>query len=105
MPLSDECTLPAGWVRCEAEQARSFEKELRREMPKGHILYGAKFEAVARDEKRDDFLFVLEDGRFAMSHLTWSIETDPFWPGTTLYDTYDEWKTEKESDFDEFDDD
>ena len=57
----------------------------------------ATVEGVARDERRDDVLFSLVGSdKFAMTHLTWKVETDPSWPGTALYDDYEEWKTEKD---------
>jgi hypothetical protein len=68
------------------------ETELLREVFPGHLLFGVRATAIARRWRRDDFLFRLEDGRFAQVHLTRHVETDPRWPGAEIYKTFEDWK-------------
>ena len=69
-------------------------RELEREVPRGHILFGAAVIAMARRRDRDDVLFELADGsgRVAEVHLTWAVEQDPACPRTTLYESIQDWK-------------
>ncbi|MCQ6252412.1 hypothetical protein HUF15_29665 [Streptomyces samsunensis] len=50
------------------------EAELRRELARGHRLYGARVSAAARCEGCDDVLFSITDRPFpwAVVHLTWT---------------------------------
>ena len=74
------------------ETKAAFEQELRRELKPGHPLFGLPVAAIAYDQ--DDVLFMAIEGsgRFAQVHLTWAGEKEkPPWPGTTLFDSFDEW--------------
>ena len=80
------------WVDFVADAHRTrFEEELGRETAPSHVLSGAEVRAVARREDRDDVLFSLTDGRWAIVHLTWSgrRETEPHWPRTQLFETWE----------------
>ena len=94
-------TLPPDWFEMEEEQARGFEAELRRECIEGHVLYGLEVRAVATADWSDDALFALEDGRWALVHLTWKTETDPGWPATMLYPDYESVMKQLHADFEE----
>jgi hypothetical protein len=72
------------WHSCDDEY---FEEELRREICEKHVLFGIEAKIIARRQDCDDFLFALPNGRFAGVHLTWSKESNPTWPGTTIYDS------------------
>lgn len=74
-----------------AQDSSFFERELVYELPKGHVLFGEPFRLLGRRVDRDDFLFQLEGGRVASVHLTWSRETDPAWPSTTIFANLAEW--------------
>ena len=77
--------LPEGWSPVlSREEASSLESELRRELPEGHVLCGRRCSAFATSDERDDVVFELEDGTFALVHLTWKQETDPTWPFTHI---------------------
>ncbi len=68
------------------------EKELKREVSKGHLLKGQKSIALARMDGRDDFLFNTPhmSDSIHVVHLTWSKESDPAWPmGTGFIDKGD----------------
>lgn len=87
-------------VEVTSEQAQTFEVELRKEIPDGHILKGEDFECIARREDRDDFLFyVTSMGKFAVVHLTWNQEKSSEWPMTRLYSSFEELKQKWSEDF------
>ena len=70
-----------------AEQARSLEQELRRELRRGHSLAGVEVECLASRADQDDVLFRLRghQSEFAIVHLTWARESVPEWPATTFF--------------------
>jgi hypothetical protein len=80
-------TILEPWHRCDDPR---FEEELRREICSSHVLHGVAATIIARRQDRDDFLFELPDGRFAIVHLTWARESDPRWPATEVFDSIDE---------------
>jgi hypothetical protein len=97
----DLLELPAGWFSPSPESARQFEHELQRELCPQHILYNIPARAIARKDRRDDFLFKIPDNCFAQVHLTWQQETNPFWPSTELFSSFEAWKTSlDDKDFD-----
>jgi hypothetical protein len=80
--MFNESELPEGWYLLSKESATAMEKELHREICKGHVLYGLECFAIARREDRDDFLFSVKGATAPIYsvHLTWSEETSPEWP-------------------------
>lgn len=70
-------------------EARAFERELQRELPEGHRLFGLPVRCVARRRDRDDVLFELGDGTttWAIVHLTWKSESDPDWPYVEVFES------------------
>lgn len=74
-----------------ANERRELEKELARELRPGHVLYGVQATAIGRRWRRDDVLFELGDGRFAQVHLTRRPESNPAWPATEIYDSFEDW--------------
>ncbi len=92
----EESKLPENWVLIDSKVQHKFSDELKKETPSGHALFGVDVSAVARREDRDSFLFLIEhpDYTYAEVHLTWSAETDPTWPSTSLFKNLDEWKQE-----------
>jgi hypothetical protein len=77
-------------------QATGMERELCRELSAGHPLFGLPVRAVGRRQDCDDVLFVLDDGRVAVVHLTWTHNPpeQPPWPGTTMYPSFEAWVAE-----------
>jgi hypothetical protein len=67
----------------------AWEAELQRELSPGHSLYGRGIRGIARRHDRDDALFALDEGGWAVVHLTWSAkpEVAPIWPTTSLLAT------------------
>lgn len=78
----------------QSTKSEKFLLELKKEICEDHVLYNKELEVVARRRDRDEYLFwLINDGKFAQVHLTWrgSIEPDPFWPATELYDSFNIW--------------
>ena len=63
------------------------------EIPEDHVLHGLRLRAVATRIDRDDVLFEIDGGRMplALVHMTWRKETNPDWPGTTLFPSWEDW--------------
>ncbi len=79
-------------------RAARLSAELQREIPSTHVLFGIKATAVAHRIDQDDVLFELEGHMpLAVVHLTWSYlrETDPRWPETTLFESWEHWVREE----------
>jgi hypothetical protein len=53
------------------EQREVLQAELAEELSAGHVLHGREFVVVARSEANDDVLVALDDGTWALVHLTW----------------------------------
>jgi len=84
--------LPSGWRWVtDGQERREIEAELSQELPEQHVLIGKAVRLLARHEKQDDFLFRVGRSEVAQVHLTWSVETDPFFPHTEVYPTLEEW--------------
>ena len=75
------------WDDIDEATARTLEHELRLELPAAHPLAGTSAIAIARRQDRDDVLFELDDGGFAVVHLTLkrASETDARWPRATIF--------------------
>jgi hypothetical protein len=58
-----------------------------------HVLHGLKARAVATRIDRDDVLFEVEGGEMplAVVHMTWRKETDPRWPRTKMFESWEQW--------------
>jgi hypothetical protein len=78
--------------------------ELRRELSKGHVLFGASLAARARRQDRNDVLFEVLDGsgRLAQVHLTYQREADPRWPSTTVFASEAAWEQSMLADHQDF---
>ncbi len=84
--------LPSGWSWVTDSQERNaLEAEFARELPPQHNLFGKTVRLLARHDRRDDFLFRIDGSEVAQVHLTWSVETDPFFPHAQIHLTFGEW--------------
>lgn len=82
--------LPEPWYEIDGVRIRdALQAQLEREIGEGHALAGESAMAVARRDDRDDVLFSLSAGRWAIVHLTWvaTPAPDPRWPRTWVFDT------------------
>ncbi len=70
--------LPDGYCFPTPEEAASHYKELQRELPEGHLLFGIEVETVALSTGDDDVLFrhIENPQRFTVVHLTWIGKTE-----------------------------
>jgi len=88
-----EFVLPQRWRDARGRSAEAavdrdrLEGELRRELARGHVLFGQAARAVGWCRHCDDAIFELPDGGFAIVHLTWpsSGPDRPPWPDTELH--------------------
>lgn len=83
------------WIPVEdPRDAVAWARELKRECPVGHLLYGREASFLGRRQDRDDFLVALPNGEIAMVHLTWQPEKDPRWPASRLFESVAIWRHE-----------
>jgi hypothetical protein len=82
------------WILLNDERRQAVERQLVRELPAGHVIAGKSKRAVATRTDRDDVLFELFDGGYAVVHLSWSGRTqkDTQWPATQLFASLEEWR-------------
>jgi hypothetical protein len=67
-------------------------EELRRELCPGHLLFGQDCWAVAfNTTDPNEFVFLTSNPAMPLAcvHLTWQAETDPLWPYTVAYPTFE----------------
>jgi hypothetical protein len=83
-------------VNDDSKDSEKMEAELRKELPEKHVLWGEKTKLIARAQDADDCLFLLEDGRVAEVHLTWSgkREPDAKWPQAVIHKNLEHWSKE-----------
>ena len=85
-------TLPEPWIEVDHERSVRLGDELVAEVATGHPLHGLSSRVIAQCERCDSILGLLGDGRWFVSHLTWtrSKPERPPWPSTTIDGTLDE---------------
>ena len=94
VPESLEILIPWRIITNTSEKkAELFTAELSSELSPKHVLYGLRARAVAARIDRDDVLFEIEgaDMVLAVVHLTWRKESDPRWPTTRFFASWEEW--------------
>ena len=75
--------LPEPWSRLNPGQAAFFERQAATEIGPDHELSGRHLSAIAKCGSCDDAAFRLDDGTFAIVHLTWARHQEPAsWPST-----------------------
>lgn len=100
--MFEENELPKSWIPLDEKTAMSLVKELKNEAPKGHVLYGLDCTALAKHENSDDYLFSVAGASAPLYsvHLTWSKESDPFWPASVPFESKDNFIHDWEKIFD-----
>ena len=75
------------------EPCTGLEKQLEKEIRRGHVLHGVEARAVAKRGDCDDVLFDLPEHEFpvAQVHLTWGAAIAPDFPATRLYKSWSDW--------------
>lgn len=87
---------PLGWSMIRDDELKErLNAELSREVPDGHVLYGRSASVLGRLSCSDDYLFWIGDGRVAQVHLTWTVETQPKWPETTIHPSFFVWAAQR----------
>jgi hypothetical protein len=82
---------PECWnTRLDVTERARLEEELRAEACSKHPLHGVRVTALATGEDPDDVIFRLQDGRYAIVHLTWNPETDPKWPWAQIFSSLED---------------
>lgn len=98
MSIPTNVDILAPWKAIEASEERSelLSAELETGLPQKHVLHGLKVTAVAARVDRDDVLFevVGSEMPLAVVHMTWRKETDPRWPSTKLFRSWEHWVQE-----------
>jgi 8-oxo-dGTP pyrophosphatase MutT (NUDIX family) len=75
---------PEPWFRPEPQLAAALVREAREEIGADHELVGHKLTAVVKCAGCDEVIFSVDDGTFALVHLTWAQHPEPPpWPATT----------------------
>jgi hypothetical protein len=73
--------LPEPWYRPRAEHASALEREAAAEIGPGHELSGRALAVLAFCGGCDEIAVSLDDGTFAVVHLTWARHPEPVhWP-------------------------
>ncbi len=80
--------LPEPWYWTEQDLTDQLEKEI----SSSHVLYGKAVKTLARRQDNDDVLFLIDNGNFAIVHLTWRTQrhVDNRWPTTQLFDNWED---------------
>ena len=95
MALPDPLDILLPWrsISNSPDTADRLSSELSSELPPTHVLFGLKARAVANRIDRDDVLFEIEGGRapLAVVHLSRKEESDPRWPTTRSFASWDDW--------------
>jgi len=76
------------WRQVSEPEVSELERELRHELPDGHVLSNRYARAIGRRVDEDDVLYFVDDGakqELALVHLTWRAESSPEWPHTVIY--------------------
>lgn len=72
------------------KNAAALDAELQKELTRGHMLYGVKANCFARCLASDDTLYAIEDGRYAVVHLTYVEDERPPWPKCHVFEKLNE---------------
>lgn len=84
-------------VETSSSEAVQLAAELERELPLGHSLVDLRKTVRARRNDRDDILVSIEhvDSALAVVHLSWHEETDPKWPSTKFFVSWEHFAREE----------
>ncbi|WP_146072218.1 hypothetical protein [Bryocella elongata] len=88
----------APWRSLEEDRPRAdlLSAQLLSDISPSHPLCGAELRAVGARTDRDDVLFEITggDAPLAVVHMTWRKESDPRWPTTKFYQSWEQWSQE-----------
>lgn len=67
------------WMIIDSDKA-FFEQQVSKEIKPGHHLYGLQLTSIAKCESNDDVIFVSDDERYFIIHLTYNNNEDTYFP-------------------------
>ena len=73
------------WRDVDGDEATALQAELQRELGPDHPLYGLEAEPWLICWPDKDVAFTLPDGRVALVHLTFNLETSPAYPCCKMF--------------------
>lgn len=76
------------WALLESSSKEYFAKEYMQEINQDHPLYNIGFQPIARRYSRDDVLFVLDNGKWVILHLTFSNSNLNGWLKFEIFENY-----------------
>jgi hypothetical protein len=87
--MPPEPPLPAPWSRPADHRAAGLEREAHTEIGPAHELHGHRLTVIAACSGCDRVAFSIDDGSFAIVHLTWTTHQEPGpWPTTQRLSGY-----------------
>jgi hypothetical protein len=91
VPDTLEILLPWQRISDSPNRVEGLSAELSSELSPEHVLFGLKASAVANRIDRDDILFEIDGGNAPLAevHLSWQRKSDPRWPTTRLFSSWD----------------
>jgi len=80
--------LPGPWYWTDQDLSTQLDREINLD----HPLKNISVKTIARRQDRDDVLFQLPDGKYALVHLTWQQypHPDSSWPTTNIFDSWED---------------
>ena len=86
--LDQTIELPEPWYWTDQDLSRQLDIEISID----HTLKNKSVKTIARRQDKDDVLFQISDGKYAVVHLTWQQypHSDKRWPTTVIFNTWDD---------------
>ena len=96
VPANIDMLRPWEAIETSGKRAQRFSAQLETTLPLTHVLHGLAVAAVAARIDRDDVLFEVVGGEMPLVvvHLTAKKETDPRWPSTRFFRSWEDWVQE-----------
>lgn len=76
-------------------QKVALKNELQTEVTSHHPLFGRQLEPIGRSFANDDVLFIGEENKLVIVHLTWSGPGDDQFPSTEFFDSWSDFAGKK----------
>ncbi|MBD2756833.1 hypothetical protein [Spirosoma validum] len=83
------------WLAVSESQKSTLKNELQTEVTIQHPLFGWQLDPIGRSFATDDVLFIGEENKQGVVHLTWSGPGDHQFPSTEFFATWSEFAAKK----------